>query len=99
MDNATCERAERVKQTPKLHKGSAAFEPILELQAPPPQWMLQTPPTKKQLRAESETFEVYRNMTRCGGNMTRCGGNKPREMRSEERRVGKESRSRWSPYH
>lgn len=73
MDNATCERAERVKQTPKLHKGSAAFEPILELLAPPPQWMLQTPPTKKQLRAESETFEVYRNMTR-------CGGNKPREM-------------------
>ena len=24
---------------------------------------------------------------------------KPKEMRSEERRVGKECRSRWSPYH
>ena len=24
---------------------------------------------------------------------------KPRKMRSEERRVGKECRSRWSPYH
>ena len=23
----------------------------------------------------------------------------PRDMRSEERRVGKECRSRWSPYH
>src|SRR5258707_11360778 len=27
------------------------------------------------------------------------GGGLPAEMRSEERRVGKECRSRWSPYH
>src|SRR2546426_1693267 len=27
------------------------------------------------------------------------GKRKPREKRSEERRVGKECRSRWSPYH
>ena len=26
-------------------------------------------------------------------------GHAPRKMRSEERRVGKECRSRWSPYH
>ena len=26
-------------------------------------------------------------------------GAAPRELRSEERRVGKECRSRWSPYH
>src|SRR5256885_9171780 len=26
-------------------------------------------------------------------------GDKPEEKRSEERRVGKECRSRWSPYH
>src|SRR3989454_11424389 len=31
------------------------------------------------------------------GAMYRDGG--PEEMRSEERRVGKECRSRWSPYH
>ena len=29
--------------------------------------------------------------------MTSCGSSKP--VRSEERRVGKECRSRWSPYH
>ena len=29
---------------------------------------------------------------------TGCGGNSAEE-RSEERRVGKECRSRWSPYH
>ena len=27
------------------------------------------------------------------------GGGKSEEVRSEERRVGKECRSRWSPYH
>ena len=29
----------------------------------------------------------------------KCGYYKGREVRSEERRVGKECRSRWSPYH
>ena len=32
--------------------------------------------------------------------LRRCGGSVYRlEVRSEERRVGKECRSRWSPYH
>src|SRR2546421_1357158 len=31
--------------------------------------------------------------------MARHGGMRPGESRSEERRVGKECRSRWSPYH
>ena len=30
---------------------------------------------------------------------TATASEKPREGRSEERRVGKECRSRWSPYH
>ena len=29
----------------------------------------------------------------------RCSGNECCDPRSEERRVGKECRSRWSPYH
>src|SRR2546429_7476909 len=28
-----------------------------------------------------------------------CAGNREQTQRSEERRVGKECRSRWSPYH
>ena len=28
-----------------------------------------------------------------------CGGSSGKTNRSEERRVGKECRSRWSPYH
>ena len=32
-------------------------------------------------------------------NQSRVGGNKMQLLRSEERRVGKECRSRWSPYH
>ena len=31
--------------------------------------------------------------------ITSCGGQKKQANRSEERRVGKECRSRWSPYH
>src|SRR3989441_9398629 len=38
-----------------------------------------------------ELFEVLRDL----GDL----GHPPRELRSEERRVGKECRSRWSPYH
>ena len=33
------------------------------------------------------------------GATNRLGGMPPRAPRSEERRVGKECRSRWSPYH
>ena len=33
------------------------------------------------------------------GNLYRLSNAKTRSIRSEERRVGKECRSRWSPYH
>src|SRR5256885_17076883 len=33
------------------------------------------------------------------GRLKKKSGNKPQFDRSEERRVGKECRSRWSPYH
>ena len=33
------------------------------------------------------------------GNSSSSGARSRLEMRSEERRVGKECRSRWSPYH
>ena len=37
--------------------------------------------------------------TRAGLSILRRGGNAFDLLRSEERRVGKECRSRWSPYH
>ena len=45
-----------------------------------------------------ETLEL---MKRWGADAIRdCDGTDyPEELRSEERRVGKECRSRWSPYH
>ena len=33
------------------------------------------------------------------GSVDPVEGTKPKNKRSEERRVGKECRSRWSPYH
>ena len=41
---------------------------------------------------------AMRLLTRLAGAQDPNGGT-PRDMRSEERRVGKECRSRWSPYH
>ena len=38
-------------------------------------------------------------MTILGGHITPGGGFQGGRSRSEERRVGKECRSRWSPYH
>ena len=43
----------------------------------------------------TETFKVDQNT----GNVTTSGTVTSNEFRSEERRVGKECRSRWSPYH
>ena len=37
--------------------------------------------------------------TICGTDLRIISGEKTNESRSEERRVGKECRSRWSPYH
>ena len=44
-----------------------------------------------------EAMERFKNLSQCG-----LVGNYPlytHQVRSEERRVGKECRSRWSPYH
>ena len=35
----------------------------------------------------------------CGKKASSAAGEEKKELRSEERRVGKECRSRWSPYH
>src|SRR2546426_2452904 len=40
-----------------------------------------------------------RNRLTTGSKTARLATWSPRESRSEERRVGKECRSRWSPYH
>ena len=49
--------------------------------------------------------QLYNELTKAGCFITRHGAehdewfNPKNGMRSEERRVGKECRSRWSPYH
>src|SRR3712207_4155315 len=43
--------------------------------------------------------EVLQNSTRCDNTVFEMLHAKPFQIRSEERRVGKECRSRWSPYH
>ena len=48
--------------------------------------------------AEIETNENIDNIANKPENLTE-ELNKLNELRSEERRVGKECRSRWSPYH
>src|ERR1035441_8933269 len=47
---------------------------------------------KKGIVGRSPVYEAC-SLARCG-----IGGDQPRDCRSEERRVGKECRSRWSPY-
>ena len=41
----------------------------------------------------------YKGIIFCADNDTRDGEQYLEDCRSEERRVGKECRSRWSPYH
>src|SRR5256886_5347061 len=59
------------------------------------------PSGKKPRRAASQVLPIDRRRARTTGKGSRqleppVGGN---QSRSEERRVGKECRSRWSPYH
>ena len=43
--------------------------------------------------------KVHGTVPVCGADDRMYGGRVRAEARSEERRVGKECRSRWSPYH
>src|SRR2546425_9039626 len=54
--------------------------------------------------SSSYTFSIARSQSQDFLSPTRCPGSRCRnpcamDGRSEERRVGKECRSRWSPYH
>ena len=42
---------------------------------------------------------LYQPLAQVGGELRPCVGGDINAARSEERRVGKECRSRWSPYH
>ena len=61
---------------------------VLTAGAPPPSIIF-----KKMKELGFEVMHVY-GLTETYGHVTQCAWN-----RSEERRVGKECRSRWSPYH
>ena len=52
----------------------------------------------KKAWCENDNHETKPENT-CSGWSERIKGNEIKEIRSEERRVGKECRSRWSPYH
>ena len=55
--------------------------------------------TKEQMiTAIREVIERY-NISEQGFNTRAFNDKAPERIRSEERRVGKECRSRWSPYH
>ena len=47
---------------------------------------------------EGSYSEILEMISQLSGNDDK-GKEEPQEARSEERRVGKECRSRWSPYH
>ena len=51
-------------------------------------------------KKKEECPRVFKRICeRCGGEFVLTKYSAQRTMRSEERRVGKECRSRWSPYH
>src|SRR5258708_39111522 len=58
---------------------------------------------KKGARIEIDSLSIglrpNLNLERYNGNVVAPNNRWVHELRSEERRVGKESRSRWSPYH
>ena len=52
------------------------------------------------MRAEDDlTYQEYKEGVEDAMSLIKHSGWTPRQVRSEERRVGKECRSRWSPYH
>ena len=56
--------------------------------------------TTQKLKKKTETNAVYRDVGDLRQNKTTdIERNSESQVRSEERRVGKECRSRWSPYH
>ena len=50
-------------------------------------------------RIPARNLDAIRAFTEAGGAFTVATGRSIPMFRSEERRVGKECRSRWSPYH
>src|SRR5690349_23198498 len=57
---------------------------------------------RRELRRKKHSLRKKRSVTRCGKSRNQArpaGQNHCRCERSEERRVGKECRSRWSPEH
>ena len=60
--------------------------------------------TNKQMEMRTDKFMIYVFSAIMLGGMVACSSDDPETdtgngNRSEERRVGKECRSRWSPYH
>src|SRR2546430_7662470 len=72
--------------------------PISSRRTPSKSWLMQRPATK-----ESGPFLFLRSLPLRASRSTTHDRNRRHEIatqyRSEERRVGKEGRSRWSPYH
>src|SRR5256885_16446214 len=73
-----------LEELSRVATASTLFEALHALR---PAWFRRNPTTLRP-QAESDVV-VYLDQSRLGGP----------ETRSEERRVGKECRSRWSPYH
>ena len=65
----------------------------------PPEEAAETldPLAKRKAEAEAHVYEVLDHLRRAQGLIERASH--ALAARSEERRVGKECRSRWSPYH
>ena len=62
----------------------------------PTEW---SDPTARRQSMENERGSLYRRMVELERRGMRFEREEGTHRRSEERRVGKECRSRWSPYH
>src|SRR5258708_39227000 len=67
---------------------------------------IRPPPAKKAIhslsgdqKGSTASFVPFNGMNRVESSLRSCSPSPSRKRRSEERRVGKECRSRWSPYH